>query len=216
MLITTEGIVLKQNKIANNRRMIVVFTKDYGKISAGTGLSERGRNRSALALRPFTYSEYEIFKNRDYYNINGAGIKRSFYSIGEDIDRFLAASRVIEYLNETLEEGKPQPRTFELTIEFMEAITQAKGNYETMLYAISGGGILCGDCMEREKSDGDTLIFKPHFDIVEVLKYMVRHSLATFSRIQLKPEIQRELKKILSEYLEYYLNTDLLKGDFDA
>ena len=62
MLITTEGIVLKQNKIANNRRMIVVFTKDYGKISAGTGLSERGRNRSALALRPFTYSEYEIFK----------------------------------------------------------------------------------------------------------------------------------------------------------
>lgn len=135
MLITTEGIVLKQNKIANNRRMIVVFTKDYGKISAGTGLSERGRNRSALALRPFTYSEYEIFKNRDYYNINGAGIKRSFYSIGEDIDRFLAASRVIEYLNETLEEGKPQPRTFELTIEFMEAITQAKGNYETMLYA---------------------------------------------------------------------------------
>ena len=158
---------------------------------------------------------------------------------------------MIEYLNETLEEGKPQPRTFELTIEFMEAITQAKGNYETMLYAylvknlgmqgvmpelnqcvdcgkkredfeapvyfsISGGGILCGDCMEREKSDGDTLIFKPHFDIVEVLKYMVRHSLATFSRIQLKPEIQRELKKILSEYLEYYLNTDLLKGDFDA
>lgn len=105
------------------------------KISAGSRLSERGRNRSALALRPFTYSEYEIFKNRDYYNINGAGIKRSFYSIGEDIDRFLAASRVIEYLNETLEEGKRQPRTFELTIEFMEAITQAKGNYETMLYA---------------------------------------------------------------------------------
>ena len=55
---------------------------------------------------------------------------------------------------------------------------------------------------EREKRRG-YLIFKPHFDIVEVLKYMVRHSLATFSRIQLKPEIQRELKKILSEYLEY-------------
>lgn len=250
MLITTDGIVLKQNKISNNRRIIVLFTKDYGKISAGTNLSERGRNRSALALRPFTYSEYEIFKNRDYYNINGAGVKRSFYSIGEDIDRYLVASKVIEYLNCTLEEGRPQPRTFELTLEFLEAITEAKGNFDTMLYAylvkslgmqgimpelnrcvdcgrkreelepplyfsVSGGGILCGTCCEREKSNGVPLLFKPHFDIVEVLKYMVRSSLATFSRVQLKPDVQLELRSILSEYLEYYLNTDILKNDFD-
>ncbi len=251
MLITTEGIVLKQNKIANNRRMIVLFTKDYGKISAGTGLSERGRNKSALALRPFTYSEYEIFRNREYYNINGASVKRSFYSIGEDIDRYMVASRVIEYLNGTLEEGRPQPRTFELTIEFMNAITEAKGNYETMLYAyliktlgmqgimpelgrcvdcgkpreriegplrfsVAGGGILCEDCYREEKSDPRTLIFKPHFDIVEVIKYMVRNSLATFSRIQLKPEVQRELKDILAAYLDYYLNVQIMKSDFDS
>lgn len=251
MLITTEGIVLKQNKIANNRRMIVLFTRDYGKITAGTNLSERGRNRSALALRPFCYSEYEIFKNREYYNINGAGIKRSFYSIGEDVDRFLIASRVIEYLNTTLEEGRPQPRTFELTLEFLETISETKDNYETLLYAylvknlgmqgimpelnrcvdcgktvadfegpvyfsISGGGILCGECNETEKSIPDALIFRPHFDIVEVLKYMARRPLATFSKIRLKPDVQRELKRILSDYLAYYLNTDLLKGDFDA
>ena len=250
MRITTDGIVLKQNKISNNRRMLVLFTKDYGKISAGTSLSERGRNRSALALRPFTYSEYEIFKNRDYYNINGAGVKRSFYSIGEDIDRYLVASKVIEYLNSTLEEGRPQPRTFELTLEFLDAITEAKGNYDTMLYAylvkslgmqgvmpelnrcvdcghkheeleapiffsISGGGILCKDCCEREKRNAVPLIFRPHFDIVEVLKYMVRNSLTTFSRIQLKPNVQMELKNILSEYLEYYLNVDFLKNDFE-
>jgi orotate phosphoribosyltransferase len=40
MIISTEGIVLRQRKIANNRRMIVLFTKQYGKISAGTSVNE--------------------------------------------------------------------------------------------------------------------------------------------------------------------------------
>ncbi|MCF0141628.1 MAG: recombination protein O N-terminal domain-containing protein, partial [Mogibacterium sp.] len=43
MLVTTEGIVLKQRKIAGNRRMITVFTRKYGKISAGTSINEKGK-----------------------------------------------------------------------------------------------------------------------------------------------------------------------------
>ena len=66
MLISTEGIVLKQHKIAGNRRMITIFSRRYGRIQAGTAMNERGKNRSALALRPFTFAEYEIFKNRGY------------------------------------------------------------------------------------------------------------------------------------------------------
>lgn len=77
MLVSSEGIVLKQRKIANNRRMITVFTKNYGKISCGTSLSEKSKGKAALAIRPFTYAEYDIFKGRDYYNINSAQTKKS-------------------------------------------------------------------------------------------------------------------------------------------
>ena len=48
MIITTEGIVLRQRKIANNRRMIVLFTKRCGKLSAGTSINEKSRSRAAL------------------------------------------------------------------------------------------------------------------------------------------------------------------------
>ena len=92
MIITTEGIVLRQRKIANNRRMIVIFTKQYGKLSAGTSVNEKSRSKAALALRPFTYAEYDIFKGREAFSINTASVSKSFYSIGEDIDRFMAAS----------------------------------------------------------------------------------------------------------------------------
>ena len=135
MLISSEGIVLKQHKIANNRRIITLFTKNYGKISAGTSMNEKGKGKSALALRPFTYAEYEIFKNRDSYNINSAQDKKSYYSIGEDLERFDVASKLIDYLDKILEDEQPRPKLFDMTMEFFESITKANGNYETILYS---------------------------------------------------------------------------------
>lgn len=169
MLITTEGIVLKQRKIANNRRLIVIFTRKYGKITAGTSINEKGRNKAALALRPFTHAEYDIFKGRDSYSINNAQAVRSYYSIGEDLDRFLVASKFIEYLDAVLEEAEARPKLFDMSIEFLESITRAESNYKTLLYAfvvkaLRMQGIMpelncCADCgkpledMRKERAE---------------------------------------------------------------
>ena len=96
MITDTEGLVLRQVKAVNGRRMIVILTKRYGKISAGTSISEGGKNKTALALRPFTYGRYELFKGRDTYSINGAETLQSFYAIGEDVDKYMAASYALE------------------------------------------------------------------------------------------------------------------------
>ena len=135
MIITTEGIVLRQRKIANNRRMIVLFTKQYGKISAGTSINEKSRTRSALALRPFTYAEYDIFKGREAFSINTASVSKSFYSIGEDIDRLMTASAFIEYLDKVLPEGEPMPKLFDLALEFLQSVSASDSAPETLLFA---------------------------------------------------------------------------------
>ncbi len=135
MIINAEGIVLRQRKIANNRRMIVLFTKQYGKLSAGTSVNEKSRSKAALALRPFTYAEYDIFKGREAYSINSAQVNKSFYSIGEDIDRFMNASAFIEYLDKVLEEGVPAPKLFDLSLEFLQSVSECRSGSDTLLYA---------------------------------------------------------------------------------
>ncbi len=135
MIINAEGIVLRQKKIANNRRMIVLFTKQYGKLSAGTSVNEKSRSKAALALRPFTYAEYDIFKGREAYSINSAQVNRSFYSIGEDIDRFMNASAFIGYLDEVLVEGAPAPKLFDLSLEFLQSVSECRSGSDTLLYA---------------------------------------------------------------------------------
>lgn len=249
MRVTTDGIVIRQNKISNNRRIIVLFTKEYGKISAGTTINERGKGKSALALRPFTYVEYELFKNRGYFNINSASVKKSFYSIGEDLGRFEIASLALNYLDKVLEEEQPKPRMFELTLEFFETIAAANANFETILYAyiiknfamqgilpeirtcvdcgkkyadfgtrprfaVSGGGIMCEECTIKYTSMPNSLIFKPEFDIVEVIDFFIKRPLSVFTRVSLKPEISEQIKRILADYLEFHLGVSLLKDDF--
>lgn len=248
MIINAEGIVLRQRKIANNRRMIVIFTKQYGKLSAGTSINEKSRSKAALALRPFTYAEYDIFKGRDAYSINTASAIKSFYSIGEDLDRFMAASAFIEYLDKVIAEGEPMPKLFDLALDFLQSVSVAKSSSNTLLYAfiyktlrmlgvapemercvgcgkhrdefgeggirsfsVSGGGIICEDCKEEEQSGPNSLIIRPSFDIISVLAYFDAKPIKTFEKIDLKPEVESEVRHILSEYTDRYLGANVLK-----
>ena len=51
MLTDTEAIVLRQVKTVNGRRMLLLFSQKYGKISVGSNLTESGKNKSALPYR---------------------------------------------------------------------------------------------------------------------------------------------------------------------
>lgn len=248
MIISTEGIVLRQRKIANNRRMIVIFTKQYGKLSAGTSINERSRGKSALALRPFTYAEYDLFKGRDAYSINSAAVSRSFYSIGEDLDRFLAASSFIEYLDKVLPDGEPMPKLFDLSLDLLQSISVSSSDPETVLlafivktlsmlgvapelsccvncgkkaedfgggarsFSVSGGGIICQDCAEEEKRARDSLIYRPGFDIIDVFRYFGSKPIKTFEKVDLKPEVRREVREIIADYTDHYLGVDVLRS----
>ena len=249
MIINTEGIVLRQRKIANNRRMIVLFTKQYGKITAGTSASEKSRSKAALALRPFTYAEYDIFRGREAYSINSAQARKSFYSIGEDVDRFMAASAFIEYLDKVLGEEEPMPKLFDLALAFLESVSKSKSSAETLLFAfivkslkllgvapelsccvgcgkspddfgeggikrfsVTGGGIICPDCAEQEKTTPDSLIYSPAFDIITVFGYFDSRPLATFEKVDLKPDVAGVVRDILAEYTDRYLGVDVLRS----
>lgn len=135
MLTDTEGIVLRQIKTSYNRRMILLFSRRYGKISAGTGISEKGRNRSALALHPFTYGRYELFMGRDSVNINSAEVLRSFYGIGEDVNKYMQGAYVLEFTEKVLAEEMPAPRLFDLLVEFFDVLEQREKGFGTLVLA---------------------------------------------------------------------------------
>ena len=135
MVTDTDAIVLRQVKTVNGRRMLLLFSQKYGKISVGSNLTEGGKNKSALPQRPFTYGHYELFKARDSYNLNRAQVIKSYYGIGEDLDKYMAASYVLELTEKLLADALPQPSMFRLLLEFLDALERRSRRHETLVEA---------------------------------------------------------------------------------
>lgn len=135
MLIDTEAIVLRQIKTSYGRKMLLLFSKRYGKISAGTNINEKGRTKSSLALKPFTYGRYEMFKSRDSYNINAVEVIKSYYKIGEDVDKYMNGAYVLEFTEKALADEVPAPAVFRLLTEFFDILENRQKGIGTLVLA---------------------------------------------------------------------------------
>ncbi len=208
MYIQTEGIVLRQVKTINSRRMITVFSKNYGKISCGSSFSEGGKNKTALALRPFTYGKYELLKGRDSYNIQGAETLKSYYALGEDVDKYMAACYVLELTDKALMEEQPQPKLFMLLLEFLKMLENRKKAYDTLvigyqLKLLKLQGLTASEGLKSNVSA----------DIIETLKFVEDHKLLELENLALKSDIENKIRQLLKEYFATYLGLDNLKSE---
>ena len=98
----------------------MLFTREYGVISAGTNISERGKSKSTLALQPFTFGRYGVHMSGTNYNIDRAEVIRSFYGLSEDLDKFFRGSYVLEFTAKALHpEARMPVRTFITGDSFM-------------------------------------------------------------------------------------------------
>lgn len=241
MYTDTEGIVLSQINITGGRRMIHIFTQKYGKISAGSAQYERkSKSKSALAVRPFTYGRYELFKNRDSYELNSGEVIKSFFAISEDLDKYINTAFVLELTSKVLPEEYPQPRLFSILIDFMKLMEKRATAFDTPVlaymvklleetgtapelsacascgsenpefFSIEDGGMICGDCL---KNKNRRLIYKPEFDIINIIRYFSVKPIVAFEKVALNDKDAKQLRAILREYLKCHLDVGPLKSE---
>lgn len=150
MNITTSGIVLKQQNIAGGRRMIVLLTPDYGKISCGTSLPQNGgKGKNGLALRPFTLGRYELKRQNDLFFLNGAETLQSHYSLGENVDKFFVAAGMLERTDALLPENEPAPDVYRLLVDFLEILEKRPKRFDLIGLAYQAKLLpLSGTCPE--------------------------------------------------------------------
>lgn len=163
MHIDSRGIIFRQVKTTDMRRMLLIFTEKCGKLSVGTSLPEKNQKHASLALRPFTCGNYSIYKGRNYYNLDRVETLKSFYGIGEDLDKYMAASLALELTEKIVPEEVPQPRIFVLLLDFLNEIELRKQKYTTLLLAFEAKLLFalgtfprldsCASCGSKERPE---------------------------------------------------------------
>ncbi|MDR2487351.1 MAG: DNA repair protein RecO [Clostridiales Family XIII bacterium] len=217
MQIECEGIVLRQTRILKGRRMVTLLTGSHGKLSCGTNISERGMGGTALAVRPFARGHYRIHARRrgtTYYNLMGGDIEKSYFGIGEDYDRFAAASLALEFTERTLIEEAPVPEVFALLacfLDLMEVRVQAHRTLSVayVLKLLQHQGVF----PDRENFGTDELLSGLDLDIMNQLVFMMEEPLSRMASLALDEAAALRLQRVLLRFAERHLDIGPLKSD---
>ncbi|MGL4484444.1 MAG: DNA repair protein RecO [Anaerovoracaceae bacterium] len=135
MDIQCKGIILRQVKIGNGKKMLSLLTDDLGKISASAYINTKGKSKSNIALLPFNLSQIYIKKMGEHYYINKGDVEKSYYKIAENVENYLACSEALELTEKLIIEDVPVRKVFDLLCEFMSIMSERKSNFDTVLIA---------------------------------------------------------------------------------
>lgn len=110
----TEGIVLRQRNFSETDKLIILYTKDYGKINCIAKGVKKIRSTLAGRVELFTHSYFLIAKGRNLDIITDGEIKNSNIILRENLELFLISSSIVELVDKTQEELEKNRKIFNL------------------------------------------------------------------------------------------------------
>ena len=125
--IKTEGVVLKETPLGENGKLLVLFTKDYGKITAAAkGVKKPGSSMVQLA-QLFAYSNLELYRgNSSLYTLTGGRLIEPFCGLTEDYDRICEAGKMASILLKVIQEDLPDEESLRLFLNSLYLISTGK------------------------------------------------------------------------------------------
>ena len=105
-LYKTQGIVIKSYNYGEANKILVIFTRDYGKIRAVAKGIRRTKSKFGASLELFSCSNIMVHwkENSDLYLITQTSIVNSFKKIRNDLEKICRGSYMLEIINEMLPE----------------------------------------------------------------------------------------------------------------
>ena len=123
MLNRIEGIVLKTLDYGETNKIVTLYTRDAGKITAMARGAKKPASRLAAITQPFTHGSFLIQQGRGMGTMQQGEQVESYRHIREDIEATAYASFVVELIDRAVDEHKPQPSIFNLLQQALHAIS---------------------------------------------------------------------------------------------
>ncbi len=92
----TTGLVLKQQNIGEQDRLVWMLTKDLGVIRAFVRGAKNIKNPKSAATSLLSYSDISLYKGKDAYSIDEASVIKVFFDLRKDIEKMSLAQYFCE------------------------------------------------------------------------------------------------------------------------
>lgn len=121
-LYRVSAIVVRQRDLGEADRIVILYTRERGKLSAVAKGIKRPRSKLAGSLQLFTHAKIQLAAGRSLEVATQAEAIDVFYHLREDMNRYAHASYAAELLDALTDEGLPEEVLFNLLLETLHAL----------------------------------------------------------------------------------------------
>lgn len=130
------GIVIRSADYKDYDRILTIFTRDYGKVSANVRGARKQGNPLLAASEMFCCSNYVIYSSKTRASVNQAEVVNSFFNIRSDIKALTVASILTDICDKTAMEDEPNSRLFALLASSLYTLDKGYDPYGTLVFFI--------------------------------------------------------------------------------
>ncbi|MEW9107787.1 MAG: DNA repair protein RecO [Cytobacillus gottheilii] len=227
MLEKCEGIVIRTANYGESNKIVTFYTREWGKVGMMARGAKKPNSRLSAVTQPFTYGYFLMQRGSGLGTMQQGEMISSMRSIKEDIFLTAYAAYIVELLDRSVEDRKPNPFLFELLFQSLNLINEGYdpdiimnifemkilntlGLYPVLnqcavcgstdghfSFSIREGGLICHRCLEK-----DPYHYKLSPAAVRLLRLFYYFDLSRLGDISVKEETKAELKKIITAYYD--------------
>ncbi|MFQ5883242.1 MAG: DNA repair protein RecO [Candidatus Methylomirabilales bacterium] len=239
---SSEAIVVGGHNLGDADRIVIFYTRSYGKVRAVAAGARRIRSRFGGSLELFTHGRLVYFErpNNDLHRLNEFALREPFHSLRSSLDLLTAASEVVELAGVAGVEGEGCEEFFALTLETLQGLNSGiepsllLRAFEIRLLKVLGylpeldrcvrcRGALPEGVQHFGLADGGLLCPTCRAEALETMPAspaalgFLRRVLkgeSGFSRLSLDPRMTEELRSLLQTFLELKLGRMIRSARF--
>lgn len=169
--VKSRAIVLRSYRLGETSKLVVCYTRDYGKVRLVAKGGRKGGGRLGAALEPLMVSGVVFYlkEGRDLSLVSGAEIEREYPSMRRDVVRMAYGSAVVELVDGTIHERERDTDLFdhiERSLAEMDQVSedeldQALWRFELSLAAALGYSPELSACVQCGTTGGPLAGFSP-------------------------------------------------------
>jgi DNA repair protein RecO (recombination protein O) len=140
-IVKTEAIVLRSRKYRESSKMLTLYTKEFGTMTALLKGVRRASAKFPKAIDPLSYVSVVLYTkvNREVQTISQCDLNNTFPKIVEDLDKLSIALMMIELTTVSAHGHEKNLLLFTLLVEVLEALNHATKNLKNVLYTFEIG-----------------------------------------------------------------------------
>ncbi|MCX6089581.1 MAG: DNA repair protein RecO [Atribacterota bacterium] len=232
-----EGIVLRASNFSENDRIVTLYTRKKGRITAMAKGARKIGNRFGSTLDCLSVSRFQFYSNQGMPYLTQSDVLLSFRDFCRDTPKWLVGCYFISLVDQCFEAEEGDERVFDTILQFLEYLSRGSnlrplllkfrilllhflGIYPRFQYCSA-----CGSPLE-EKSRGwstrsggricekcspsipDNQCLFP--DILTITKTFLTNSCAACIPLRLNDRQFVVLDELLSQYLSYHVGKEIM------